>query len=142
MEREMNQIILPLLGGVLIGVASTLMLAGVGKITGISGILGSSLTKPSSLLGWRYAFLGGLIVGGAVLLLINPELFSYDLNFNVLRAVIAGLLVGVGTRLGSGCTSGHGVCGIARLSKRSVVATGLFMLFGMITVAAMRGLGL
>lgn len=138
----MTQIFLPLIGGVLIGLSSTLMLVGVGKIAGISGILGNSLTKPSAMFGWRYAFLAGLIVGGAALLVSSPELFSYDFNFSSLRTVAAGLLVGVGTRLGSGCTSGHGVCGIARLSRRSIVATGLFMLFGMITVAVMRGMSL
>ncbi len=137
-----GQIVEPLIGGVLIGVASTLMLAGVGKITGISGILGSSLAKLSSAHSWRYAFLAGLIFGGLILFLARAEFFQYEYNSTTLRAVAAGLLVGIGTRLGSGCTSGHGVCGIARLSKRSIVATILFMFFGMLTVALTKGFNL
>lgn len=138
----MGQISAPLIGGILIGLASTLMLAGLGKISGISGILGSSLARPSSSLSWRYAFLFGLVFGGAVLLVSSPELFNYQFSVSITRAVVAGILVGIGTRLGSGCTSGHGVCGISRMSKRSIVATILFMLFGILTVAALKGLGL
>jgi uncharacterized membrane protein YedE/YeeE len=130
----METILYPLLGGVLIGLSSTIMLAALGRITGISGIISQTLSKPNKEHFWRYAFLGGLLLGGLSLKLYNPSLFHYNLNFNVLEVVLAGLLVGFGTRLGRGCTSGHGVCGMARLAKRSFIATITFILVGMITV--------
>jgi hypothetical protein len=125
----------PLIGGALIGLSSTILLATLGRITGISGIIGSSLSRPNKEHIWRYTFLGGLLLGGFIIKLYNPSLFQYNLNFSTLEVVLAGLLVGFGTRLGSGCTSGHGVCGIARLAKRSLIATITFILVGMITVA-------
>ncbi|MFT6069332.1 MAG: putative membrane protein YedE/YeeE [Bacteriovoracaceae bacterium] len=131
----LEQIIYPLLGGILIGVSSSTMLGGLGRITGISGIMGGSLTIPKKEELWRFAFLGGLILGGFIFMKIKPEFFNYSFEFSALQYVSAGLLVGYGTRLGSGCTSGHGVCGMARLAKRSIIATITFILFGMITVA-------
>lgn len=130
----MENIVYPLLGGILIGLSSSFMLGGLGRITGISGILASTLKKPKKEELWRYLFLLGLVGGGFLIKWIRPELFNYSLDFSILDAVIAGLLVGFGTRLGSGCTSGHGVCGLARFSKRSIVATLVFMFFGMATV--------
>jgi len=131
----MESILYPLIGGVLIGLSSSTMLSGLGRITGISGIVGNTLTAPAKEHLWRYTFILGLIIGGFIIKLYIPSMFNYNLDLNPYATVIAGLLVGFGTRLGSGCTSGHGVCGIARLSKRSTIATITFILFGMITVA-------
>ncbi|MEC9282042.1 MAG: YeeE/YedE family protein [Bdellovibrionota bacterium] len=133
-----ESMILALIGGILIGLSSTTMLGGIGRITGISGILGMSLGKIQAEHLWRYAFLGGLIVGGIGMLISNPQYFDYQLDLPPAQYIIAGLIVGYGTRLGSGCTSGHGVCGISRTAKRSIVATLVFMLFGIITVAVQR----
>ncbi len=130
----MEMLLMPILGGLLIGLASSLMLGGLGRITGISGILASALTQPRLEHFWRYFFLIGLIAGGLLLKCIAPHFFDYKLEASWLRLILAGLLVGIGTRLGGGCTSGHGVCGLARLSKRSFFATMTFILFGMLTV--------
>lgn len=135
----MHPYLLSLIGGALIGIASSAMLGGLGRIAGISGIFMGAFTRPDAQNSWRYAFLAGLLGGGVLFLALNPELMSYDLaGFSFGQAVIAGLLVGFGTRLGSGCTSGHGVCGLARLSKRSFAATLTFMFFGILTVAVRR----
>tara|TARA_R110002072_G_scaffold276051_1_gene437361 strand:- start:93348 stop:93764 length:417 start_codon:yes stop_codon:yes gene_type:complete len=131
----METIWLPLAGGVLIGLASTLMLLGLGKITGISGIFASSLLekfKPHE--SWRYFFIGGLLLGGLLMKTLRPDFFDYNLGSSIPMMIAAGLIVGFGTRLGSGCTSGHGVCGLSRKSARSFVATITFMFFGVITV--------
>ena len=130
----MEVFIPPLLGGVLIGLSATIMLFYLGKIAGISGILGSLISRPSKDDIWKISFLGGLLLGGGFLKAFYPELFNYNLNFEPIKVVMAGLLVGFGTRLGSGCTSGHGVCGLPRLSKRSLVATLTFILAGVVTV--------
>lgn len=130
----MESIIYPLLGGVIIGVSATMMLYFNGKITGISGIVGGSLGKFSQLNYWRYQFILGLVVGGLFMRTFFPEFFNYELSFGVMEVIAAGLLVGIGTSMGNGCTSGHGVCGIPRLSARSIVATLNFMLVAMITV--------
>jgi uncharacterized membrane protein YedE/YeeE len=130
-----EKILYPLLGGILIGISSSTMLGGLGRITGISGIMGGSLSLPKKDELWRFAFLGGLILGGFLFSLVRPEFFNYKFEYTALQYVAAGLIVGYGTRLGSGCTSGHGVCGIARMAKRSIFATITFMLFGIITVA-------
>lgn len=134
-----NVPVLPALGGgVLIGLAATLLLLLNGRIAGISGILGGALTGPGGERGWRLAFLAGLAVGGAGAALAGMtgplERFGYPVGL----LIAAGLLVGFGSRLGSGCTSGHGVCGIARLSLRSIVATVAFTLAGIVTVALLR----
>lgn len=131
----MEHIIYPLLGGILIGLSSSFMLGGLGRITGISGIVAMSMSKPTKENNWRYAFLAGLLLGGFAIFRIRPDLFNYSLDYPWVQVIVAGLFVGYGTRLGSGCTSGHGVCGLARFSKRSLIATILFMSFGMITVA-------
>ncbi len=131
----MNSYILALIGGVLIGFSSSLLLGGIGRIAGISGILSSSLGLPKKEHFWRYSFVIGLLFGGLIMNFFYPSYFDYKINESVIKVVVAGLLVGFGTRLGSGCTSGHGVCGIARLAKRSFVATLVFIGFGVITVA-------
>ncbi|WP_233842901.1 YeeE/YedE family protein [Dyella sp. 2HG41-7] len=123
------------LGGVLIGLAAVLLMGALGRIAGISGIVGGLVsTPPTSDRGWRLAFLAGLILAPFAMRFFIGENGIGQPTISWLWMVVAGLLVGVGTRLGSGCTSGHGVCGIARLSARSLVATLIFMLFGIATV--------
>ena len=129
-----------LLGGVLIGIAATLLLALNGRIAGISGILGGLISRTQGAeRWWRLAFVLGLIGGaGAYSVFYGP--LPLHLAGNAATLVVAGFLVGFGTRLGSGCTSGHGVCGIARLSLRSLAATATFMIFGIVTVYLWRHL--
>ena len=117
-----------LVGGVLIGLSATWLLLFNGKIAGISGILGGLLAPlaPGDR-GWRLGFVGGLLVGGAVIATRAPELVANTVERSPAAVIVAGLLVGFGTRLGSGCTSGHGVCGVSRGSKRSIAATLTFM---------------
>lgn len=128
----------PLVGGILIGISASIMLGGLGRITGISGIFSSLLTMPRKIEAWRLNFILGLIGGGIAMYLLYPRFFAFSLDFPLWRIVLAGLLVGIGTRIGSGCTSGHGVCGLPRMSKRSIVATIVFMSFGVLTVAVER----
>jgi uncharacterized membrane protein YedE/YeeE len=128
-----------LLGGVLIGFASALFILANGRIAGISGILGGLLTRRSDDRIWRLAFLLGLMAApAAIVALTGPVVATIEANTEVLIA--AGLLVGIDTRYGAGCTSGHGVCGLSRLSPRSLVATLAFMGAGMGMVFVMRHL--
>ena len=128
-----------LLGGVLIGVSSALFILANGRIAGISGILGGLLSRRPGDMAWRLAFLLGLIAAPAAIFgLTGPISATIDADTEVL--VTAGLLVGIGTRYGAGCTSGHGVCGLSRLSPRSLVATLAFMGAGMAIVFVMRHL--
>jgi uncharacterized membrane protein YedE/YeeE len=127
-------ILVSTLGGVAIGVASAAFLLFNGRIAGISGIVGGVIDGPREERPWRTMFLLGLALGGVIAFAWLPAQFGVGGGTSTLRLVIAGLLVGVGTRVGSGCTSGHGVCGIARGSRRSLVATATFMTFAMITV--------
>ena len=129
-----------LAGGVLIGLASAGLLLANGRIAGVSGILGGSVRAAGGDLGWRLAFLVGLPLGAALVGLVRPELHGFAITSNATLLVTAGLLVGVGTQMGNGCTSGHGVCGIARGSGRSIVATGTFMASGALTVFVFRHL--
>jgi uncharacterized protein len=125
-------------GGLLIGIASVLLLAGSGRIAGISGILGGLYGKWTDTdLKWRLVFLLGL-VGGTGLVSLFLGGLSQTLQANGQLLIIAGFLVGIGTRLGGGCTSGHGICGLSRRVKRSFVATLLFMGSAMITVYIIR----
>jgi len=125
------------IGGVLIGIASWLLWWGLGRIAGVSSITADMLSAPRHPDNWRWAFLAGLIVGGS---LLGQSLDIPTLPTRPLPLLIAaGLLVGVGTVWGSGCTSGHGVCGLGRLSLRSLVAVLTFMAAGMATVTLMRG---
>lgn len=123
-----------LLGGVLIGLAVSLMMLFNGRVTGISGILGGLLRPQKNDIDWRLAFIGGLLFGGFILQILKPTAFFQVSSAIWFDYVIAGLLVGFGTLLGNGCTSGHGVCGISRLSTRSIVATIVFISFGIISV--------
>ena len=128
-----------LAGGVLIGIATALFLLFNGRIAGISGILGGLLRPMAGDVGWRMAFLLGLLGAPLIYTLASP-LPAVRVDATVTTLVVAGLLVGVGTRYGSGCTSGHGVCGLSRLSLRSMVATASFMLAGFATVFIVRHL--
>ncbi len=130
-----------LLGGVIIGISVSLMLLWNGRVTGISGIINGALSPVKGDTGWRVLFIVGLFLGGLTLRALNPNVFSGTLPTETWTTVAAGLLVGFGTILGSGCTSGHGVCGISRLSPRSIVATVVFILAGVVAVAAFRKLG-
>ena len=127
-----------LLGGALIGVASVLLMMLSGRIAGISGILGGLLSGGTDDKAWRIAFVVGLIAAPLIFAAMGRSLAMPDMPASWLMVAVAGLLVGFGTRLGSGCTSGHGVCGIARLSPRSVVATAIFMAAAVATVAIVR----
>jgi len=135
MNLPFQNVFVPLLGGVLIGFAALVLFALIGRIAGISGILGNIRFHKKLDAGWRLVFLIGLMGGGAVLFATHAVVFPAHYNLPPWKIIAAGLLVGFGTRLGSGCTSGHGVCGVARLSLRSIVATGVFILAGMIAVA-------
>lgn len=134
----LNQYLPSLLGGGLIGIAVTLMLLFNGRITGISGIISSALANPTKDSFWRWTFIMGLVVGGFTMKTLRPDLFtnSTDRSFALVGA--AGLLVGYGTVMGSGCTSGHGVCGLSRFSVRSVLATITFIIFGALAVQAVH----
>ena len=127
-------------GGLLIGLASAIMLVFNGRIAGISGILGGAIDGRAAETSWRRLFLVGLLLGGAASLLVAPSAFGHA-PVSTPLVVVAGLLVGFGTRLGSGCTSGHGVCGISRMSGRSLVATATFMAAGFTVVYLVRHLG-
>ena len=123
-----------LVGGALIGLSASAMLAFNGRIAGISGILGGIVKPGQADGGWRFSFLGGLLAGAVVLALFYPPALAATVTtLPPALVAIAGILVGVGTQLGSGCTSGHGVCGISRLSVRSIAATVTFMVTGAIS---------
>ena len=133
MAWDTTSIMDALYGGLLIGLAVSILLIFNGRVAGISGILGQALSTSFRGQGWRYAFLIGLFLSPIIygFFWVVPNVFMTANNTTI---IVAGLLVGIGTQLGNGCTSGHGVCGIARLSKRSVIATITFMCFGMLTV--------
>lgn len=135
---DLNQAFYSLIGGALIGIAVTMMLLLNGRVTGISGIIASALAKPTPDSRWRWMFIAGLIMGGFLIQVIRPDFFDNTSGRSLAAILVAGLLVGYGTVMGSGCTSGHGVCGMSRLSVRSVIATLTFMLFGFLTVQAVR----
>ncbi len=132
-----------LAGGALIGLSATLYLLFQGRVAGISGILGAAIDGrlPTRARVDRLWFLAGLFAAGVPLFSLRPELFQRTSGVSPGLVVVAGLLVGVGTRLGSGCTSGHGVCGISRGSSRSLVATLTFITTGAIAVVVLRALG-
>jgi len=131
-----------LVGGLLIGLAAAIMLLGLGRIAGVSGMLAraSGISDTGTPRAIALAFISGLPLG-ALLVILSSSSIRPLFTGSVLQLVIAGLLVGFGTRLGSGCTSGHGVCGLSRLSRRSMVATLTFMVSGFATVGLMRAFG-
>jgi len=126
-----------LAGGLLIGVAAAMLVLLNGRVAGVSGILGGLLWPRPGEIGWRLAFIGGLLVAPALVRLV-ASLPAPRIEAGFATLVVAGLAVGVGTSYGSGCTSGHGVCGLSRLSPRSAAATAVFMLAGIATVFAVR----
>ena len=130
------EVLMPLTGGILIGIAASMMMLFSGKIAGVSGIFGGMLFQQGEERAWRLSFVAGLIAGGILLYILNAEFFENTSGRGLLAVTIAGLLVGIGTRVGGGCTSGHGVCGIGRLSGRSIVATVTFVVAGM-TIGAL-----
>jgi len=128
---------LALIGGLLIGLGAGLLWFLNGRILGVSGIIGGLFNFNRTDTLWRMTFLAGLLSGGALMYHFHPQSFEM-IQMPSTAVVIAGFLVGIGTRLGNGCTSGHGVCGISRFSVRSIVATLLFMSFGILTVSFVR----
>jgi uncharacterized protein len=129
-----------LAGGALIGLAATVLLFALGRVAGISGILGGVLLPSKGDTAWRVSFLAGLVLAGLFAVAMAPERLGASPR-SWLGLALAGALVGVGTRLASGCTSGHGVCGLSRLDARSFAATGVFMSAGVLTATAVRLLG-
>lgn len=128
-----------LLGGALLGLSASTMLLVQGRIAGISGIVGGLLHPGQGDQGWRIAFVAGLLIAGGAGILLAPQLVSSQGTPALPLVALAGLLVGFGTRLGNGCTSGHGVCGLARGSRRSLASVLVFMATGMV-VATLGGL--
>ena len=137
---ELSSVLAAIGGGALIGLSASLVLLAFGRVAGIAGIVGSLLGRPPADLVWRVAFLGGMAATGVVAAFAFPQALGGP-PVSLWLVAIAGVLVGYGTRLGSGCTSGHGVCGLARFSKRSLAAVMTFMVVGAITVAVVRALG-
>lgn len=128
------------IGGLLIGLGAAVMLMFNGRIAGISGIFEGVVVPDEGTFDWKASFVGGLIAGGVLMVMIVPGWFAVAIDRPLAIFVVAGLLVGFGTRLGNGCTSGHGVCGLSRFSRRSVVATLSFMAAGAVTVFVTRHL--
>ena len=127
------------LGGALIGLSAAMLMLFTGRIAGISGIFGGLLSPTTSDRGWRIAFIAGVVVAPLIATLATGALLpSPAMPASLIVIVTAGLLVGFGSRMGGGCTSGHGVCGVARLSARSLVATAVFMITALNTVAIVR----
>jgi uncharacterized protein len=123
-----------LIGGLLIGLSASAMLLLEGRIAGISGIFAGVLSPARAETAWKASFLAGLFTGGLLLRVFLPGAFAFGIVRPGSLLAVAGLLVGFGTRLGNGCTSGHGVCGVSRLSARSIVATAIFISSGALTV--------
>jgi uncharacterized protein len=123
------------IGGALIGLSAVLLMAFTGRIAGVSGIFAGLINPRTTDRAWRAAFIAGLVAAPVVAALVGYTIPGPQMPGSYLTIVIGGLLVGFGTRLGSGCTSGHGICGIARLSPRSIIATGVFMVAAIVVVA-------
>ncbi len=126
------------IGGALIGLSAVWLMISAGRIAGISGILGGAVKADTGDRLWRWTFLIGLFVGPVIVSFFHPDLLRAEFPTTGVMLILGGVLVGLGTQLGNGCTSGHGVCGNARLSMRSILATLTFMATGMLTVFAMR----
>ncbi|HVG60962.1 MAG TPA: YeeE/YedE thiosulfate transporter family protein [Hyalangium sp.] len=136
-----SSILIPLLGGALIGLSASLLLLANGRVAGISGLMSSLLAPVRGDIAWRVLFFGGLLSGGLLLVWLRPVSFAPPASSSTGRVawlVAAGLLVGLGARLGNGCTSGHGICGISRGSVSSLVATLTFMATAILTVFLVR----
>jgi uncharacterized protein len=127
-----------LFGGALIGLAAASLMLLTGRVAGVSGIFGGLLALRQADQGWRIAFVAGLIAAPLLATLVGRPLPAPAMASNLVLVALGGLLVGFGSRMGNGCTSGHGVCGFARLSARSIAATVIFMTTAVITVAIVR----
>jgi uncharacterized membrane protein YedE/YeeE len=123
-----------LIGGMLIGLSASMLLLCDGKIAGVSGIVAGMLSPAKHDTLWRVVFIAGLLIGGFLLRVFSPQIFAISIPRSWGALILAGLLVGFGTRLGNGCTSGHGVCGLSRGAKRSLIATITFIATGAVTV--------
>ena len=128
------EVIKPLIGGMLIGLSAAILMLTKGRIAGISGIVEGVLRPKGGDVMWRVIFLAGLLVGGMVMAMMLPERFDLTTNRTIEMTVVAGVMVGIGVHIGCGCTSGHGVCGISRISVRSLVAVPTFMATGALVV--------
>jgi hypothetical protein len=135
----MHPFLQALVGGLLLGGAALMLMGTIGRIAGVSGIV-SGLWKPSPPRGWQAAFVVGLVLAGGAGFALFPTRFDAGESAGVPVTIAAGLLVGFGSRLGNGCTSGHGICGLARLSPRSAVSVGTFMAAAAVTVFVVRHL--
>ncbi len=133
--------LLSTLGGALIGASASALLLLEGRVAGISGIVGGLFTPKAGDIGWRLAFLGGLVLAGIGGALLAPSMVAVEVVRAPWMLIVAGLLVGVGTRLGNGCTSGHGVCGLSRMSPRSLASVVTFMAVGAAVAVAVGQLG-
>ncbi len=133
----MDAYLVPLAGGLILGISAVTLLLLLGRLAGISGILwGAVSAQPDNL--WRWLFLAGLVLGALLYHSVSGTPYPVPSGLTPWHAAFGGLIVGFGTKLGSGCTSGHGVCGIGRLSPRSIVATLTFMATGILTVFITR----
>jgi uncharacterized membrane protein YedE/YeeE len=130
-----------LAGGLLIGMGLSGMLVGMGRISGASGVLASVIDRKPEGMSWRLMFIAGLITAGVIAWIVDASSFDAAAPRALPLVVLAGLLVGTGTRMGNGCTSGHGVCGMSRMSRRSIVATCVFMVTGVATAVGSAQLG-
>jgi uncharacterized membrane protein YedE/YeeE len=133
----MADLLMPFAGGILIGLAATIMLLFNGRVTGVSGILGNFVSSSGGRR-WQGAFLLGLFAGGLIVAHYFPSHLQNLTGRTITTIALAGLFVGYGTSLGNGCTSGHGVCGVSRLSLRSLVATATFIAAGIAAVSVIR----
>lgn len=131
-----------LVGGLLIGAAILVLFHTLGRIAGVSGMISGAFRKatPRSERAWRFAFLGGLLLGPVIASQLSGRSLIQPSPASLPLLIVAGLAVGLGTGMANGCTSGHGVCGVSRLSPRSIVATGVFMIFGFLTASVGRHL--
>lgn len=129
---DFSPILAALIGGSIIGISASMMLLLEGRILGISGIVGGFFAPKAGDISWRALFVAGLLTAGGLARFVAPERIENTLDQPLWVVAVAGLLVGFGTRLGSGCTSGHGICGMSRFSRRSMVSVGVFMGVGMV----------
>ena len=130
-----------LIGGMIIGFSVVLYFYTTGRLAGISGILANSVTNKLNRFS-NFLFLLGLIIGPSIYFLFNESSGTFEITNSLILIILGGFLVGLGTRMGSGCTSGHGICGISRFSIRSIFATIIFILFGIITVFILQQFGI
>ena len=129
-----------LVGGIVIGIAALVLLRFYKRIAGISGIVGGLFPFDTGETLWRLVFLAGLMTGGVVLSFLHSDAVTFELTYSNPALILAGLLVGVGSRMGNGCTSGHGICGLGRLAPRSMAAVLTFMVTGILTAVVVQQL--